>query len=675
LTQTGIVSFYNGPNLVNSTPVANGLAVYNYRLTVAGTEALSAKYSGDANFVASTSGKSGLTVIARTASATTLAVSSASVTKGTIVTLTSTVIDAGKPVTQGMVTFCNAARKFCEDGAVLGTAHLTSTGTAAIKLALPVGTNSIKAVFNGTAQVVTSQSGTQSVTVTGPLPSAISVVASGTPGNYTLTTSVTGSWPPPRGQFSIVDASNNNLLLAAGSVDPNPAFTQSSATAVSAPNSIAVGDFNGDGKQDMAVASISGNSVSILLGNGNGTFTVNPAAMPTTPSLTRPDWVVTGDFNGDGNLDLAVGSYNSAGISIFLGNGNATFRFSSTAPSGDKALAIALGDFNGDGKLDLAATNYTSDYLSILLGNGDGTFSPELEAAFAGSSAHGILAADFDGDGKLDLAVVDENAYSVSILLGNGDGTFALQPVGLSTGGNLSFPIFLTAGDFNGDGRPDLAVGNTGTNTVAIFLNTGAGAFTNGPTLQTGRDPLTLAAGDFNGDGNIDLIVANIAGSSLTLFSGSGTGTFTAQTIPLASGVDPFGIVVADFNDDGGPDLAFINSNAVPVLLTSAVATRAISGIMPPGGGTHSIDAVYAPGSTVYAGSTSTPVSLPATPIPTSVSVVSSPASPVSAGTTSLFRPHPRSTSPSAARFRFLTGQRSWERRLFQTARLRSAPR
>jgi hypothetical protein len=254
-----------------------------------------------------------------------------------------------------------------------------------------------------------------------------------------------------------------------------------------------VGDFNGDGKLDLAVVNEQSNTVSVLLGNGDGSF--KPAV--NYPTGTTPVSVAVGDFNGDGRLDLAVANSGSNSISLLMGNGDGTVQ-----PRIDIALlltpsALTVGDFNGDGKADIAVAtgNATSDDMTPLLGNGNGTFqatvttvtdtSPSI-SPIAGASK--ISAADLNGDGHFDLVVVNNKDTrqpfgrgsilvtepgSASVLLGNGDGTFQ-APRNAAAG--IS-PRSLAVGDFNGDGRPDFAVSDS-TTSMSLFTNTGGGNFT-----------------------------------------------------------------------------------------------------------------------------------------------------------------------------------------------------
>ena len=174
--------------------------------------------------------------------------------------------------------------------------------------------------------------------------------------------------------------------------------------------------------------------------------------------------LVEGDFTGNGNLDLAVATGTENTVAILVGNGDGTFQSAVSYPVGNNPDAIVAGDFNGGGKLDLAVANAYDNTVSILIGNGDGTFRPAVERPvglnYPGENGpDAIVAGDFNGDGRLDLAVANYNTGTVSILLGNGDGTFR-APVDYSTG-LYTTPDAIAAGDFNGDGRLDLAVAST----------------------------------------------------------------------------------------------------------------------------------------------------------------------------------------------------------------------
>jgi FG-GAP-like repeat len=320
-------------------------------------------------------------------------------------------------------------------------------------------------------------------------------------------------------------------------------------------NSLVAGDFNGDGKLDLAVST--GATLSILLGKGDGTF--NVTTFPTTAQFVGT--LVAGDFNGDGKLDLAFPDPFHNLLHLLLGNGDGTFTEVSTTAVGANPVWAAAGDFNGDGKLDLAVVNRAGGNVSILLGNGDGTFSREPSVK-VGAKPNAVTVADFNGDGKLDLAVVNSGSNNVSILLGAGDGTFILK----SSPGTGASPYGIVASDFNGDGKVDLAVTNTCGNapscsplaygSVSILLGAGDGTFTVTSKVLTGHHkPLGIAAGDFNADGKADLAVVGMTEGGALVFPGNGKGGFGT---PIVLGEDPYSnyIAVGDFNGDGRLDFA-----------------------------------------------------------------------------------------------------------------------
>jgi hypothetical protein len=256
-------------------------------------------------------------------------------------------------------------------------------------------------------------------------------------------------------------------------------------SAGNAPAYVAVGDLNGDGILDLAVANFgdnantpNGGGVTVLLGTGDGSF----RAAGNYPTGLGAVFVSVADFSGDGILDLAVANsgalYTGIGgnLSVLLGNGDGTFRAAVNYATGDAATCVAVADFNGDGILDLAVNNQYSNDVSVLLGKGDGTFQAAVNYDVGPSVipvgiGMNLAVKDFNGDGIPDLAVVLPGAGGVRVLLGNGDGTFQTSPISYLAGVG---PLACAIADFNGDGLPDLAVADSDSNGgVSILFNDG----------------------------------------------------------------------------------------------------------------------------------------------------------------------------------------------------------
>lgn len=332
------------------------------------------------------------------------------------------------------------------------------------------------------------------------------------------------------------------------------------------PNAVITADFNGDGKLDLAVANGGNGTVSIFRGNGDGTFTVS--ATPATGGV--PHSLAVGDFNHDGNLDLAVANSGDGTVSVLLGNGDGTFQAQATYAVGNTPVSMIAADFDRDGKLDLAVTNQNDATVSILLGNGNGTFqvpAPSYAAVPANATSKdvaGVSVGDFNGDNKLDLAVTNPSNDTVSLLFGNGDGTFQ-TPVTYSTGNTADHPVAVSAVDVNGDGKLDLAVTNLNAKNVVILLGNGNGTFTaTAPvpaTSGTQAGPSAIATGDFNADGKIDLAITNQGNNTVSILFGNGNGVFQA---PVESGTGDFaeGVAVGDFIGNGRLDLAVADHGA-----------------------------------------------------------------------------------------------------------------
>ena len=552
---------------------------------------------------------------------TTLSVSPGTVNAKTAATLTAIVMRGSDPVTRGLVVFCDANAAQCEGSAMFGAAQLTSSGTATIELILGVGTYSVNAVFLGTVGNPTSTSLAQTLIVNGNASyvTATTIATGGSAGNYTLSGTVAAfGRPAPVGPVSFLDNSNQNVVVGTAVLEPStlgfnlvPAAVQSSAGAF--PYFATAGDFNNDGKMDLAVANGDG-TVSVLLGNGDGTF--QPQVIYNTDPNGTPYAIAVGDFNGDGNTDLVVtncvtgvvdsGEGSSDTVSILLGNGNGTFQAQQTYSVGSGVQGVAVGDFNNDGSADVAVTNNRDNTVSVLFGNGDGTLQAQVTYA-VGNEPSSISTADFNGDGHADLVVSNSGDNTVSVLLGNGDGTFR-QQVTYAVG---NYPVGIAVEDFNGDGNADIAIANSNDGTVSVLVGNGDGTFQPQATYSAGTYPIGVAVGNFNGDGKADLAITNFADSTVSVLLGNGDGTFQRQ-IAWAAGNYPWGIAVGDYNGDGLADLAAADhtgASTVSVLLSEQTETATATGVAVYGLGAHNVLASY-PGDTSHAASQSTTVPL-----------------------------------------------------------------
>jgi uncharacterized repeat protein (TIGR01451 family) len=350
------------------------------------------------------------------------------------------------------------------------------------------------------------------------------------------------------------------------------------------PSAVVAADFNGDGKLDLAVANSDSNNVSILLGNGDGTF--QPAVNYSVGH--SPKSIVMGDFNGDGKGDLAVANSVDGTVSILLGNGDGTFQSAMNFGAGLAPNAIVVGDFNGDDLLDVAVANQDqagyAGKVSVLLGNGDGTFGAGVSYD-AGGSANALVVADFNGDKKLDLAVANTlpGEYTcvpfvpfcghpngnVSIFLGNGDGTF--QTPLLAFDASVSS---LAVGDLNGDGKPDLALGfGYFTYLGDVLLGNGNGTFESRQVIPASglAASSSVAIVDMNGDKKADFLA--VSGDLLYLFLGNGDGSFQSlfPYQPALEFIVPTAgqMATADLNGDGLLDVVLTTPNGIGIMLNN----------------------------------------------------------------------------------------------------------
>ncbi|MFZ0320069.1 MAG: FG-GAP-like repeat-containing protein [Candidatus Sulfotelmatobacter sp.] len=363
------------------------------------------------------------------------------------------------------------------------------------------------------------------------------------------------------------------LLLAGSSLPARAQFETRSSASVGLfrPISVTVGDFNRDGNLDLAVVSyLPTGKVSIFLGNGDGTF--RPGFSYAV--AVQPFYAATASFRHNGTLDLVVGDSLSDDVYVMLGNGDGTFHPAVAYPTSGEPSLIATGDFNGDGRIDIAAVaGYGCDCLEVLPGNGDGTFGAPVIAPFT-LTGYAMAVGDFNADGKLDVATIGATGFDVSILLGNGDFTFR-QGGGYTVGESTDS---IVAGYFNHDNQLDLAVSTLEGIGVSVLLGNGNGTFQEPVNYETWF-PTSVAAGDFNGDGKLDLVAsnsgsaANLFASTVSVFIGNGDGTFQTG-VSYSAGRSAKYVAVGDFNGDQQPDFVVIDGlhDVAITLLNTGVA-------------------------------------------------------------------------------------------------------
>ncbi len=377
-------------------------------------------------------------------------------------------------------------------------------------------------------------------------------------------------------------------------VNPILFYPGGSYSVGSGPHPVATGDFNGDGKLDLVTAGWWDNSISVLLGNGDGSF----GARRDHPTGANPHFLKVADVNHDGNLDVVVTNFSGNSISVLLGNGDGTFRAKEDFPAGPGPTNLALGDLNGDGYPDVVVTNRDAGTVSILLGRGDGTFQPAITLHDRTGVSAPILA-DLDGDGHLDLVLGNGFSDIIEVLRGNGDGTFQ-TPTNYITGAGPGGGVLA---DLTGNGHLDLLLTHETTNQISILLGNGDGTFQPARNMAAGSSgPLDIEVADYNGDGIPDFAATNTSGNNVTVFLGRGDGTFQSP-LSFPVGSLPVELAAGDFNGDGHPDLAVasFNASSVSILLNAGDAPadtstgshdrfeRGKSGKAFPGGGTSLI--------------------------------------------------------------------------------------
>ena len=333
------------------------------------------------------------------------------------------------------------------------------------------------------------------------------------------------------------------------------------------PYFVLAGHFNGDTNLDLAVANVSSDNVSILLGKGDGTF----GSTTNFPAANGAIALAVADLNGDSFADLVSANIYNNSVSVLRGRGDGSFLSPTNYAVGGSPRSVKLGDLNQDGRLDIVTANSGSGNISILFGNTNGTFQSASNIV-TGAGAHGVALGHFNGDGFLDIAVVNQSPNTLTILLGNGGGSFA-PPIDLPVANN---PRSVVLGDWNGDSFLDVATVGSG-NIVSVLFGDGAGNFTPAVSYPTGSsDPYHIVAADFNADGSLDLGVANYSGSRVSIFLNNGLGIFSGSANYFVSG-NPIALAPGDFDGDGRLEIATANYGGNNVTLLRPNPTQLLA--------------------------------------------------------------------------------------------------
>ncbi|MCD6069421.1 MAG: hypothetical protein K0S33_4247, partial [Bacteroidetes bacterium] len=404
------------------------------------------------------------------------------------------------------------------------------------------------APINTTSAVAYSSSSLKGVLTVNPTTGVLSLVHIMHAGTYIVTVQATNTYGNSSTTTFTLTVTNPNCSqgVIAGTTNISTA---------TGPQGVAVGDFNNDGNQDLATANTGSSTISIRLGNGAGGFS---GGTDLTGVGTNCRYVAVGDFNGDGRQDLVNSAVNSASLFISLGDGLGGFAAATAVPVASFPTGVTVADFNNDGKQDLVSGT-SGNTVNIRLGNGLGGFTAMPDVITVGFNWT-IGVGDFNEDGKQDIAIATQNA--VMIRLGDGAGNFS---------GTTSVPAgpgcdVIAIADVNHDNHQDFLVANSSAGTVSVRLGDGLGGFSGTTEVATGSSTTFVAVGDLNGDGHPDFAASRLS-AAIQLRYGDGLGNFSGSTFVTTSGGASRRMALGDFNNDGYHDIAAPSESASTVAI------------------------------------------------------------------------------------------------------------
>lgn len=398
---------------------------------------------------------------------------------------------------------------------------------------------------------------TGSMAVTDPL----DVTGSGT----TYTVSISGLTGDGTLQLNLADNNSIRDLLGnplANAIHNIDVETIQTINVGGTANAVATGDLNSDGLVDIVSLDTAANTLSVELGNADGTFQ-SPTVTSVAPAGSLSQAVVVRDLDGDGIPDVVITGKNTNSITIYTGNGDGSFQAPQIFSAGLGPSAVAVDNIDLNGRADIVYTNELNNSVTVLKNDGVGTYNPDVDLSGV-QGPSGVAIGDVNRDGFLDLAVTNRTSNSVSVFLSaNGDGFNA--PNSFNVGAT---PVAVATADLNGDGNLDLITANKGSDDITVLLGNGNGTFQfPSNSYDVGLSPTALVVTDFDGDGVLDVIVTNNSDNTLSILLGAGTGAFLSGPASIPVGSSPSGVAIADVNHDGRPDILTADSGGTGISL------------------------------------------------------------------------------------------------------------